>query len=240
MADPAPAVVQQGDGEVQAAPVAAEQKPLTREEVVGKIREGQLQQMASADRERRLKIARRGYRVNLTHDDGRPYTSVVQLGPSVIPTDEELRAMVPMPEDRLNYTWANPKKGTAGVVAENKYGLISVGRPHGRKKPHMSKRKQLVHGASLRIYKKLFAEAVKVAEAAAAKDGKPYAGVPEDYVQTLAAKSLRLGAREVYRSYKAQKRHERRIQQASRSVNNGLLPGNQVTGYINRGGEYGR
>jgi hypothetical protein len=236
----APAVVQQGEGEVQPAPTEQQPPQPTREEVIATIRAGQEKKLAEADRAIRLAKARRGYRVELTHEDGRPYTEVYVLHPSVEPTDEELRAMVPLPQDRMNFAWENKTKGTKGTVALNAHGLISSGRPTGPRKPHMSKRKMAVHNASLRIYKTLFAEAARAAEVQAKKDNKPYVGIPEEDLKKLGFKALRLGAREVFRSIKAAQRYNRRVKDASRRVNAGLLAGNQVNGVIRRGGQFGR
>jgi hypothetical protein len=238
----APAVVQQGEGEVQQQqPTPTEQKPQpTREEVIATIRAGQEKSMAEMDRAIRLAKARRGYRVELTHEDGRPYTEKYVLGPSIEPTDEELRAMVPLPQDRFDFGWENKAKGTKGTIALNAHGLISSGRPTGPRKPHMSKRKMAVHNASLRIYKTLFAEAARAADVQAKKDNKPYVGIPEEDLKKLGFKALQLGAREVFRSIKAAQRYNRRVQDANRRVNTGLLPGNQVNGVIRRGGQFGR
>lgn len=206
--------------------------------------------MADMDRAIRLAKARRGYRVELKHEDGRPYFLKCVLGPSVEPTDEELRAMVPLPQDRYTFTTTINKdnrrvpfeiaKEVAPRVALSAHGLLSYGKGHGRVKPHMSKRKMAVHNASLRIYKNLFAEAAKAAEVQAKKDGKPYVGIPEADLAKLGKRALRYGAREVFRSIKAAARYARRVQTASRKVQFGTLAGNQVNGVINAGGQYGR
>lgn len=233
-----PAVVQPGDGEVQAAP-----EPVTHAMVVAQINASIDQQMAAKDREYRLRIARRGYRVEVTCDDpshpsfGKTRTVRTQLDPSIEPTDDELRAMVPLPEDRRR--WATTINGEECTprIAYNKHGIYSTTpKPKGRMRPHMSPAKQAVHCASLRIYKKLFLEAAASAEVAAAAEGKDYVGVPEADVKKMANKAIKLGAREVFRSRKAAARYERRVQAASRKVNAGLLNGNQVNAFINRGG----
>jgi hypothetical protein len=242
MAEDSLAVVQQGSGEAappaEAEAAAAPPQP-TREEIIAQIKKAQEEQMATADRAARLAKARRGYRVELKHDDGRPYTEVRVLGPSVEPTDEELRAMVPLPQDRWHYATDIHGVECEPRIAMNKFGLYSIGKPgRGRKKPHMFKRKMAVHNASFRIYKTLFAQAAREADAAAKKEGKEYVGIPEEQLKKIGAKSIRLGAREVYRTIK--RRPQLAQQQASRKVNNGTLPGNQVQGYINQGGQYGR
>lgn len=213
------------------APVPEQPTPTSPENMVAKIRMMQIQQYADADRNERLTIARRGVRIETVSDyHGKMQFETFILGPSVEPTDTELKALVPLERDRIKYL----------KFATNRHGLFSVPKPHGRRNPHMTKRQQTIKSEAIRIFGRLFADAAKHAQEQCAKDGVTYVGMPDDVIPVLGARAAKIALRVVTGQHKEASRTKRRQQDFSRKVNVGILPRNaNARAYVHAGGQYG-
>ena len=210
-----------------------EKAALQHGEIIKKIIAAQTHQFEQNDRQARLAKLKRSVRVptyNPETGNTRMALTTFVDDPSWKPSNEELRALVPLPQDSYNYI----------KLATNRHGLYAFPKQKGRRKPHMNQRNQEVRSASLVIFKGLFAKEDNLMRQGAQLAGLPYAGVPEESIDKLGTKSVQLAARQVLRSRRATRRRKNRMQQASRKVNVGILAGNQVNSYINHGGVYGR
>jgi hypothetical protein len=221
----------------QAAP--AEQTPMTMENAVAIIRKNQEKDFDRHDLAERLKIAQR--RSKCGHAGNNPLFGMVFDNPSIEYSLDELKALVPLERDRLNYNWVNEKKETSGCLAVNRHGLYSVPKGHGRRKPHMNLRQQAIKSEALRLFKQLMEQAAETLKATCKTEEIEYLGVPESTMQELAQKATRLALRNVMGRRKAKSRADRRRKEHSRKVNAGLLTiSTSETRYVNRGGAYGR
>lgn len=215
-----------------AAPAPEEKKQPTREEIVQQIKGAQARNFQTNDYNRRLaKVRRSGYVVAVTNSDpeseffGKTKHERIFLHPSVEPSYEELKQMAPEDSDRLNFDWKNEKKGTHGVLATNRAGLFSMGKPRGRKNPHMTKNQQGIKSYSIIAFKELFEARAEVLKKAAADAGEKYVGVAESELAGLAAKAAVIGAKR-FKAMKRVRRNEvRRRQNFHQLVNFGLLNG---------------
>src|ERR1039458_7925064 len=104
-----------------------------KEMTVKLIIEKQLADFDRHDHAERLKIAKRKGAA------GNPLF-IVFNNPSIEFTLDELKVLVPLERDRVNYL----------KLAENAHGLLSIPKQKGRLHPHMSKRKQTLKCESLR------------------------------------------------------------------------------------------
>jgi hypothetical protein len=209
----------------------------TKQEMVAVILKKQEEDFDRRDHAERLAALKR------ISENGQPWNNPLfgAFDPSVEYTLAELKAMVPLERDRLNYEWKNEDKGTQGVFAKNKYGLYSIPKGHGRIKPHMNLRRQAVKAAALRIFETLFAEAAQRLEATCKEEKIEYLGIPDAMIPELGEKAARIAIREVAAQRKATARSKRRRQEFSRRVNAGLITiSASEKRYVNQGGQYGR
>jgi hypothetical protein len=205
----------------------AEQPAPTKAEVVATILKQQFESFDRADYEQRMK---HGIRKGILVDN-----------PSIEYSLAELKVLVPLERDRLNYEWENKDKGTHGKLALNKHGLLSIGHPKGRLKPHMNKRQQAIKSASLRIFRKLFTERADLLQASAKEQKIEYLGIPDAMLPELGKIAAQLAIKEVKEARRMTRNNRRRRQQHSRKVNAGLLTiSTAETRYVNRKGEYGK
>jgi hypothetical protein len=229
--------------EVTATPeVKPEPQPMTREQAVAAILARQLSSFDESDHAERLAIAKR--KSTCGHAGNNPLFGMVFDNPSITYTLEELKAMVPLERDRLNYDWKraedDPKK-TCGKLAKNMYGLLAIPRPKGSRKPHMNKHQQAIKSESLRIFRRLFAEAAEKLQAVCKGENIEYLGVPDASIPALGAKAAKLALQAVADKRRAKARRARRRQDHSRRVNAGLITiSTSEKRYVNRGGQFGR
>lgn len=126
-------------------------------------------------------------------------------------------------------------------VAQSRYGFLSFGKTHGRKKRHFTKHELAIKSASLRHFRVLFAAAAAHIEKELVAKGEPYVGLPEAILKELGAKAAILGATEVLTANRDKRRRVRRQQNLSRGINRGLIRGNvPAKQFVHSGGEYGR
>jgi hypothetical protein len=224
--------------ETTAAP-AAEQSPKpapTHEELVAIIRKNQEKDFDRHDRTERLRILIR--KSSCGHAGNNPLFGA--YNPSLEYTLEELKVLVPLERDRLNYTWVNEKKKTVGVFAANKHGLYAIPHTRGRRKPHMNHKQQAIKSASIRIFRRLLDETSQSLKATCKDEQIEYLGIPDAMIPELGAKAARIAIREVTAQRKAWSKAKRRRQEHSRKVNAGLLgTSTSEINYVSRKGEYG-
>lgn len=165
------------------------------------------------------------------------------LDPSVELKPEELRALVPLEGDTMRYAVypeGHPQAGEPRLALDS-HGMISYPKPHGRKKKHMTKRDQAIKSAYLRISKDLFTIEAGKRVVAAQAEGTEFVGLSQDEMTAIAAKAARLATIEVLKVRKFQRTVRNRIEQLSRGVNAGLLPGGlNARTFAYGGGQYGR
>jgi hypothetical protein len=126
-------------------------------------------------------------------------------------------------------------------VAQSRYGFLSFGKTHGRKKRHFTKHELAIKSASLRHFRVLFAAAAAHIEAELVSKGEPYVGLPEAILKELGAKAAILGAKEVLTASRDKRRRVRRQQSLSRGINRGLIRANApAKTFVHSGGQYGR
>jgi hypothetical protein len=212
----------------------------TKGEVVAMILKQQHEQFVKSDYAERLALAKR------LSKNGQPWNNPLHFlqfdNPSIEYSLEELKSLTPpLDRDRLNYEWLNKAKGTAGTLAFNEHGLLSIGKGSGRRKPHMNKHQQSIKSASLRIFRELFTSRAELLQATAAEQKIEYLGIPDAMLPKLGQMAAQLAMKEVKQARRLRSRKARRVQQHSRKVNAGLLTisTSQKT-YVNRGGEYGK
>ena len=221
----------------EALPTVAAPAP-TKEEVVAQILKQQEAAFDRADLAERLQKAKR--LSTCGHIGNNPLFGMEFDNPSIERTLEEMKALIPLERDRLNYNWENKDNGTHGVLAKNKHGLLSVGKQHGRLKPHMNLRQQAIKSASLRIFRELFQSRAELLQATAAAQKIEYLGIPDAMLPKLGKIAAQLAIKEVKAARKLKALRARRVQQHSRKVNAGLLTIlTSQKSYINRGGQYG-
>ncbi len=221
--------------ESQAAP---QQPQMTRSQLVAFIRTKQQEDFDRNDKAERLAIAKR--KSTCGHAGNNPLFGKVFDDPSIEWTLEELKALVQLDRDWLNYEWKNEKKGTEGVFAMNRHGLFSIPKVKGRRNPHMTKQAQDIKSASIRVFRKLFEQAGESLKATCAKEQIEYLGIPDAVIPELGKKAGRIAIREIVAANKASRRAARRRQQFSRKVNAGLITKSaSEKNYVNKGGAYG-
>ena len=229
-----------------AVPAVAPPAP-THAEVVAMILKQQQEHFDKNDHAERLALAKR------KSESGQPWNNPL-FGmefdnPSIEYTLEELKSLVPLERDRLNYAWTSTKESTKsdkngkvthGGLAKNKHGLLSMGRAHGRLKPHMNQHQQAVKSASLRIFRELFQSRAELLQATAAEQKIEYLGIPDAMLPKLGKIAAQLAIKEVRAASKQTARKANSVQQHSRKVNAGLLGiSTSQKSYVNRGGQYG-
>ena len=200
---------------VEAGAEKAPQPQMSREQAVEMVIKHQLSEFDKRDYAERLAIAQRR---NL-------------IAPSVELTLAELKELVPLKRDRWTYI----------KLAKNSHGLLSVPKPKGKRKPHMSKHQQEIKSTTLQIFKQLFAEKAERLKAVCSKEEIEYMGVPDSAVPELGARAAKMAITEL-RERKHRKRIKaRRRQQFSRKVNAGIFGSAQPSekNYVSRGGQYG-
>ena len=205
-----------------------EAKPqMTREQAIELVLGHQTKAFEQHDRNHRLQIALR--------------KGIIEADPSVEYTLEELKALVPQPQDRWNYDWVNEEKGTRGVVAKNAHGLLAVPKQRGRRKKHMTKHQQDIKSTSLSIFKQLFAAKAERLKAVCKKEEIDYLGVPDSAIPELGARAAKRALTVVKDKAKRKRDKARRRQKYSRAVNAGIF-GNSRPGernFIEHGGQFG-
>jgi hypothetical protein len=204
---------------------AVESPAPTKAEVVAMILKQQEESFLRADHDERLKIA-------LQRKKTGRYPELLGLkfdNPSIEYSLDELKVLVPLERDRMKYI----------KLAMNKHGLLSVGKPHGRLKPRMNKHQQAIKSASLHIFRSLFQSRSELLQATAANEKIEYLGIPDAMLPKLGAIAAQLAMKEVKAKRRSKRDVRKRMQQASRKVNYGLLAGNQAHNFIMKGNQYG-
>ena len=200
---------------VQAAPTEEPKKPLTHDEAVAQIRKRQEDAFDQSDFAERLAIAKR------------KGLKLVE-NPSIVPTLDELKAAVPLKRDRMRYV----------KLAVNHFGLYSVPKQRGRRKPHMTARQQSIKSAALRIFKQLMDDKAERLKAVCAKEGFEYLGIPDSAVPELAKQAGLRATKEYFEAKHRKTRKALRRQKFSRAVNAGTTTTSEKC-FVGRGGEYG-
>ena len=217
---------------------AVQQPAPTKAEVVATILKQQFESFDRSDHAERLAIAKR--KSTCGNPGNNPLFGMEFSNPSIEHALAELKLLVPRDRDQMNYDWVNEGKGTHGVLALNKHGLLSVGRNKGRLKPHMNLRQQAIKSASLRIFRELFTSRAELLQATAKAENIEYLGIPDAVLPKLGKIAAQLGIKEVGGARKLKALRKRRVQQHSRKVNAGLLTtSTSQKSYVNRRGEYG-
>lgn len=222
----------------QEQPEAQPQPEMTREQVIKLIRENQQKDYDRNDHAERLRLCVRKSK------SGQPWNNPLHgmdfENPSIVYTLDELRAFMPLERDRLSYSFeASKEGGTTGVLATNKHGLFSIGRPHGRRKPHMNLHQQAVKSESLRVFRNLLAERSAAIEAECKEQGIEYIGIPDALLGEIGKQAARIAIRNLKAKYGAYRFKANRVQQHSRFVNAGLLTiATSQRRFIRAGGQY--
>src|SRR5271166_5875735 len=222
--------------EVKQEPTAT---PLTMANAVAIIRQNQEKDFDRNDMAERLRVGVR--RSKCGHAGNNPLFGMVFDNPSIVYSLDELRQLVPLERDRLNYSFKATKEGgTDGMFAVNRHGLYSVPKPHGRLNRHMNLRQQAIKSEALRVFKALMDKATETLKSVCTTDGIEYLGVPESTTQELAQKAMRFALRNVSGRRKEKSKAAHRRQEHSRKVNAGLLTlATSEKNYVSRGGQYG-
>jgi hypothetical protein len=214
-------------------PIPQTQPQMTKEELAGRVIEMQLGALKDSDRNERILIGRRK-----AANGCRGFE--VFSNPSIELTLEELMVLIPLKRDALNYEWENKAKGTHGVLAKNAQGFLAMGKAKGRRKPHMSGRKQEVKSESLHFFRSLFASHTEKLVAVCKEEKIEYLGMPDAVLPELRAKALRLAVRLVNAKRRLKRRQSRRRKDFSRRVNAGLITiSTNESKFVNRGSQYG-
>ncbi len=165
----------------------------------------------------------------------------IELNPSIDYTLEELKLKVPLKRDRLNYDWKNEDKGTSGVLAKNKHGLLATPKQKGKRKPHLNQHQQALKSATLLIFRELFEEKAERLKAVCKKEEFEYIGVPESSIPEIGARAAKMAVQVVKNNRRAERDKARRRQDFSRKVNAGTFGNAQPSerAFVNHGGQYG-
>lgn len=224
--------------ETAAAPAPEPQKQPTHEEIVALIRLNQQRDFDRHDHAERLLKAQRKSKCG--HAGNNPLFGMTFDDPSIEFSLDELKALIPLDRDRLDYGWVNEDKGTHGVFAENRHGLFSIPKPgRVRRNMHMTKKQQHVKSLSLVIFRQLFEKQSREFEATCKEQNIKYIGLPEEALTELGAKAAQLALAEFKATKKNATRRLRRAQQFQRAVQAGTLTRISEKRYINRGGQFG-
>jgi hypothetical protein len=195
-----------------------EAKPqMTREQAIELVLGHQTKAFEQHDRNHRLQIALR--------------KGIIEADPSVEYTLEELKALVPQPQDRWNYI----------KIAKTSQGLLAVPKQRGRRKKHMTKHQQDIKSTSLSIFKQLFAAKAERLKAVCKTEEIDYLGVPDSAIPELGARAVKRALTVVKDKAKRKRDKARRRQKYSRAVNAGIF-GNSRPGernFVEHGGQYG-
>jgi hypothetical protein len=198
------------------------EETMDREAAVRLIVENQLKDYDRNDHAERMKIGRR----KAANGD---LDFVLFNDPSIIFTLDELKVLIPLDRDRLNYI----------KLAKNHYGLLSIPKQKGRRNHHMSQHHQALKSESLRVFRSLLETHVAKFKATTADTGVEYSGIPDDVISVIGKQAARIAIRNVNEQLFRKRQKARRRQEHSRKVNAGLTV-TSAKRYINRGGPYGR
>ncbi len=205
------------DGVAEQAPEAEAKPQMTREQAVEYVLGHQIKSFEQNDIKQRIQIALR--------------KGIIEANPSVEYTLEELKALVPQPQDRWNYI----------KIAKTSHGLLAVPKQRGRRKKHMTKHQQDIKSTSLSIFQQLFAAKAERLKAVCKKEEIDYLGVPDSAIPELGARAAKRALTVVKDKAKRKRDKARRRQKYSRAVNAGIF-GNSRPGernFIEHGGQYG-
>jgi|SRR5208282_1317441 len=215
----------------------AEPTPVTMTDAVVIIRKNQEKDFDRNDHRERLAILKR------KSECGTPRNNPLygMFNPSLELTLDELKAMVPLERDRLNYNWVNEDKETRGCFSVNRHGLYSLPKMHGRRKPHMNLRQQAIKSEALLIFRQLFNRAAEKLKATCKEQEIEYMGIPDAIIPELSQKATRFAISNVVGRRKVKSRADRRRKEHSRKVNAGLLTiSTSEKNYVNQESQYGR
>ena len=202
--------------ETTQAPTEEHKTPLTHESAVAKIRKQQEEAFDKADYAERFAVAtRKG--LKLVQD------------PSIVPTLDELKAAVTLKRDRMRFI----------KLAVNHFGLYSVPKKQGRRKPHMSHRQQSIKSAALRIFKSLMDGKAERLKAVCAKEGFDYIGIPDSAVPELAKRAGLQATKEHFEAQQRKRQKACRRQKFSRAVNAGITTTSEKR-FVENGGQFGK
>lgn len=195
-----------------------EAKPqMTREQAIELVLGHQTKAFEQHDRNHRLQIALR--------------KGIIEADPSVEYTLEELKALVPQPQDRWNYI----------KIAKTSQGLLAVPKQRGRRKKHMTKHQQDIKSTSLSIFKQLFAAKAERLKAVCKTEEIEYLGVPDSALPELGKQAAMQALTAVKDKAKRKRDKARRRQKYSRAVNAGIFgmnnPGER--NFVEHGGQFG-
>ena len=210
--------------------------PMTREAATAFVLAKQEESYEKADYEERLAVLKR------RSENGQPWNNPLfgTYNPSIEYTHEELKALITLDRDKLNYAWVNEKKNTCGKFAKKRHGLLCIPKQRGRRKPHLTPQQQAIKSESLRIFRSLLEERAEKLQAICKEEKLEYLGVPESAFAELGAKAAKLGMQAVQDKRRRKASKARRRQEHSRKVNAGLITiSTSEKRYVNRGGEYG-
>ena len=201
-----------------------EDSQFTKEMVVKLIIENQLKDFDKHDHAERLKIAKRKGAA------GNPLF-IVFNNTSIEFTLDELKVLVPLERDRMNYL----------KLAKNLHGLLSIPKQKGRRNHHMSQRHQALKSESLRVFRSLLETHVDKFKAVCVEKGLEYTGIPDSAIPEVGKQAARIAIRNVNEAQFRKRTKARRRQEHSRKVNAGLLSiSTSEKNYVNRGGQYGK
>lgn len=210
---------------------------MTKAEAVAKILKQQEASFDVADREERLRVGKR------LAKNGKPWNNPLYglfEDPSIEYTLAELKALVPLDRDSLNYDWTSPDKKTVGKFAKNVHGLLSIGRQHGRRRKRMTKHQQAIKSASLRLFKSLMETRAHELQTVCKNEGIEYLGIPDAMIPEVGALAAKLGMLEVTNRQRQKSHKARRRKEFSRKVNAGTITKSaSEKRYVNRGGQFG-
>ena len=232
MPETAVAVAQEetiADGVAEKQAPEAEAKPqMTREQAVAYVLDHQIKSFEQNDIKQRIQLGVR--------------KGIITVDPSYEYTLEELKALVPLPQDRYNYDWVNEDKGTRGVVAKNAHGLLAVPKQRGRRKKHMTKHQQDIKSTSLSIFQQLFTEKAERLKAVCKTEEIDYLGVPDSAFRELGKRAAMQALTVVKDKVKRKRDKARRRQKYSRAVNAGIFGNSRPSekNFVESGNQFGR
>jgi hypothetical protein len=198
------------------------EETMDREAAVRLIVENQLKDYDRNDHTEHMKIGRR----KAAHGDP---GFILFKDPSIIFTLDELKVLVPLDRDRLNYI----------KLAKNMHGLLSIPKQKGRRNHHMSQHHQALKSESIRVFRNLLETHVAKFKATTADTGVEYSGIPDDVIGVIGKQAARIAIRNVNEALFRKRTKARRRQEHSRKVNAGTTAVSQKK-YVNRGGQYGK
>ncbi len=210
------------------------QPPITHDEAIAVVAKMQADQFEKQDHAERLAILKR--KSTCGHAGNNPLFGLYD--PKVEFTLAELKILVPLDRDRMNYDWTNEAKKTAGKFARNIHGFLSVPKQKGKRKPHMNLHQQALKSESLCVFTALLETHIEKFKAVCLEKGLEYTGVPNEVIPAIGQQAARIAVHNVNARDAAKRRKARCVQQHSRRVN-ASLPVTSQKNFINRGGQYG-